>query len=66
MDFNQFNSNQQVPPYPQPTFDFRTNNPVSSGKAGPTSILDTKDSENSAQEQPLIEIDSVYNQMMQW
>lgn len=47
MDFNQYNSNQQVPPYPQPTFDFRTNNPVASGKAGPTSILDTKDSENS-------------------
>ena len=46
MDFNQYNSNlnQQVPPYPQPSFDYRTNNPVANGNK---SILDTKDSENS-------------------
>lgn len=47
MDYNQYNSNQQVPPYPQPTFDFRNSNPVAAGSSGPTSILDTKDSENS-------------------
>ena len=50
MDFNQYNTQfgQQVPPYPQPGMDIRnTNNVMSNVKEGPTSILDTKDSENS-------------------
>lgn len=45
MDFNQFNSNQNVPPYPQPSFDFRSNNPIASDPK--QTILTTKDSENS-------------------
>lgn len=45
MDFNQFNNNQNVPPYPQPSFDFRSNNPIASDPK--QTILTTKDSENS-------------------
>ena len=50
MDYNQYNTQfgQHVPPYPQPGMDIRnTNNVMSNVKEGPTSILDTKDSENS-------------------
>ncbi len=44
MDFNQYNSQfNQVPPYPQPNLDYRESKPSTGG----TSILDTKDSENS-------------------
>ena len=45
MDYNnQYNSqfNQQVPPFPQPNFDFRDSKPSTM-----KSILDTKDQENS-------------------
>lgn len=45
MDYNnQYNSqfNQQVPPFPQPNFDFRESKPSTM-----KSILDTKDQENS-------------------
>lgn len=46
MDFNQYNSgNPQVPPYPQPNFDFRNASPIASDPN--QTILTTKDSENS-------------------